>query len=66
MLETSLLCSSNPISSPPAYLHTSRPLTPPVRTRLSRSLVAFSSLRLLLNRLHGLPHGLYPLHSTGK
>ncbi|KAK8477715.1 hypothetical protein V6N12_063948 [Hibiscus sabdariffa] len=60
MLKTSLLCSSNPISSPLAYLHTSRPLTPPIRTRL----VAFSSLRLSLNRLHGLRHGLSPLHST--
>ncbi|KAL4289826.1 hypothetical protein GQ457_14G008750 [Hibiscus cannabinus] len=60
MLETSLLCSPNPISSPLAYLHTCRPLTPPIRTRL----VAFSSLRLSLNRLHGLRHGLSPLHST--
>ncbi|KAE8696444.1 mitochondrial import inner membrane translocase subunit TIM50-like [Hibiscus syriacus] len=64
MQKASLLCSSIPISSPPAYFHTCRPLTPPIRSRLSRSLFAFSSLRLSLNSLHGHGHGLSPLHST--
>ncbi|KAB2007598.1 hypothetical protein ES319_D10G040800v1 [Gossypium barbadense] len=64
MQKASLLCSSNPISSPPAYLHTCCPLTAPIRTRFSPSLFAFSSLRFSLNRLHGRRHGFSPLHST--
>ncbi|KAK8524583.1 hypothetical protein V6N12_029448 [Hibiscus sabdariffa] len=64
MQKASLLCCSNPISSPPAYLGACRPLSAPIRSRLSRSLVAFSSPRLSLNRLHGQRHGLSPLHST--
>ncbi|KAH1048421.1 hypothetical protein J1N35_039205 [Gossypium stocksii] len=64
MQKASLLCSSNPISSPPAYLHTCRPLTAPIRTRFSPSLFVFSSLRLSFNRLHGQRHGFSPLHST--
>ncbi|KAE8720035.1 16S rRNA processing protein RimM family, putative isoform 2 [Hibiscus syriacus] len=64
MNKASLLCSSIPISSPPAYFHTCRPLTPPIRSRLSRSLFAFSCLRLSLNRLRGQRHDLPPLQST--
>ncbi|MFQ6625932.1 hypothetical protein Gotur_005250 [Gossypium turneri] len=63
MQNASLLCSSNPISSPPAYLHTCCPLTAPIKTRFSPSLFAFSSLRFSLNRLHGQRHGFSPLHS---
>ncbi|TYG97489.1 hypothetical protein ES288_A10G043100v1 [Gossypium darwinii] len=64
MQKASLLCSSNPISSPPTYLHTCRPLTVPIRIRFSPSLFAFSSLRFPLNRLHGQRHGFSPLHRT--
>ncbi|XP_022715665.1 uncharacterized protein LOC111274909 isoform X2 [Durio zibethinus] len=64
MQTASLLCSSNPISSPQPSLYTCRPLIASFRNRLSRSLFASSRLRLSLNRLHGHCHGLSPLHST--
>ncbi|XVF25537.1 hypothetical protein REPUB_Repub13aG0220700 [Reevesia pubescens] len=64
MQKASLLCSSNPIFSPPAPLYTSRPLTAPLRNSLSCSLSASSRLRLSLNRLHGHRHGLSPMYST--
>ncbi|XWS19778.1 hypothetical protein CRYUN_Cryun31cG0045900 [Craigia yunnanensis] len=64
MQKASILCSSNPISSPPSSIHTCRPLTAPFRNHLSCSLSASSRLRLSLNRLHGHRHGLSPLYST--
>ncbi|XVF40221.1 hypothetical protein PTKIN_Ptkin01aG0094200 [Pterospermum kingtungense] len=65
MQKASLLCSSNPISSPPPpSLYTCRTLTAPFRNRLTYSLSASSRLRLPLSRLHGDRHGLSPLHST--
>ncbi|XVE51543.1 hypothetical protein DITRI_Ditri02bG0050400 [Diplodiscus trichospermus] len=64
MQKASLLCSSNPISSPPASFYTCHPLAAPSRNRLSCSSPASFRLRFSLNRLHGHRHRLSPLRST--